>query len=145
MRLSEHRTVQAPRDRVWALVSDPREWHRFMDGLVLSEVLSDEVTGCGARWGLRIQVGAAALGGTVEVVEFVEPADLAWNAVTGITLRGRWRLRERAGGGTDVELRLNYQAPGGLAGLVADRVAAPAVRGRLRRSLRALQTVVETG
>ena len=94
MRIVERVRVEAPRAQVWELVSDPRRWPEFMDGLVVSEVLSEQVTGCGARWAIRFQVGAAALGGTVEVVEFHEPADLAWNGVTGISMRGRWRLRE---------------------------------------------------
>jgi len=143
MRVAERRRVQAPRALVWDLVTDPRRWPEFMDGLVVSEVVGDEATGLGARWAVRLQVGAAALGGTVEVVEFHPPGDLAWNGVTGIGMRGRWRLRERSAGVTDVELRLSYQAPGGLTGAIADRVAAPAVQRRLRRSLCGLAGLVE--
>ena len=142
MRIVERVRVEAPRAQVWELVSDPRRWPEFMDGLVVSEVLSEQVTGCGARWAIRFQVGAAALGGTVEVVEFHEPADLAWNGVTGISMRGRWRLRERTPGRTDVELRLAYQAPGGFVAAFADRLAAAVVQRRLRNSLRALREVL---
>ena len=39
---------------------------------------------------------------------------------TGIDHRGRWRLREEPDGRTRVELRLSYQAPGGVLGLVSD-------------------------
>lgn len=143
MRVQQRVTVAAPRERVWEVVSDPRRYRDFFDGLAVAEVLSDEPTGCGARWGIRLLVGAAALGGTVEVVEHEPPADLAWNAVTGIGLRGRWRLRERVPGRTEVTFRLAYQAPGGLSGLVADRVASPVVSRRLRTSLRRLREVVE--
>ena len=143
MRLQEQLRVAAPREEIWRLVSDPQHWPRFMDGLVVSEVLSEQPTGVGARWSIRIQVGAAALGGTVEVVEYQEPGDLAWNAVTGIGMRGRWRLRERVPGRTDVQLRLAYQAPGGFVAALADRVAAPAVQRRLRTSLRALADVAQ--
>ena len=143
MRLTEERRVRTPSEQVWEVVTDPRRWPEFMDGLVVSEVLSEQVTGEGARWAIRLQVGAAALGGTVEVVEFHAPGDLAWNSITGIGLRGRWRLRERTPGCTDLELRLSYQAPGGLAGALADRLAAPAVQRRLRRSLTSLQELLE--
>ncbi len=143
MRVEQRTTVRAPREQVWELVSDPRRYRDFMDGLVVAEVLSEQATGCGARWGVRLVVGAAALGGTVEVVEFHEPGDLAWNSVTGIGMRGRWRLRERTPGTTDVELRLSYQAPGGITGAIADRLAAPAVQRRLRRSLQALGELLE--
>ncbi|MCU1691612.1 MAG: cyclase/dehydrase [Frankiales bacterium] len=143
MRVEQKVVVAASREQVWELVSDPRRYHEFMDGLAVADVLSEQVTGCGARWAVRLVVGAAALGGTVEVVEFAPPGDIAWNAVTGISLRGRWRLRERVPGRTEVVFRLAYQAPGGLGGLVADRVAAPLVTRRMRRSLRTLKALVE--
>ena len=143
MRVESKRCLEASRDTVWQVVSDPRRYAEFMDGLVFAEVVGKEATGLGARWSIRLMVGAAALGGTVEVVEYDEPADLAWNGVTGIALRGRWRLRERGEGRTEVTYRLAYQAPGGLSGLIADRVAAPLVKRRLDRTLRQLAAVTE--
>ena len=41
------------------------------------------------------RVGAAEIGGLIEVVEWDEGRDLAWTSVLGIDQRGRWRLRER--------------------------------------------------
>ena len=76
--------------------------------------------GLGARFSLRMHVGSADVGGVVEVVEFREPGDLSWTNVTGIDHRGRWRLRERADGRTEVTLRLSYEAPGFL-GALSDR------------------------
>ena len=40
-----------------------------------------------------MRVGSAEVGGLIEVVEFSPDCDLAWNSVTGIDQRGRWRLR----------------------------------------------------
>lgn len=144
MRVSENRRIAADRATVWAWVCDPARYPDFMDGVSRWETQGDQVSGCGARWDVRLQVGAAPVGGLVEVVEFEEPGDLAWNSVTGVTMRGRWRLRERANGETEVGLRLAYQAPGGLMGVIADRVAAPIVRRSLKRSLRNLQMLVES-
>ena len=77
-----------------------------------------------------MRVGSAEVGGLVEVVEWDEPRDMAWNSVTGIDQRGRWRLRERAGAAArDVELRLSY----GVAGAGIARLARRAGR-RARRS-----------
>ena len=93
---------------------------------------------------MLMRVGSAEIGGTVEVVEWDEPSDLAWNSVTGIDQRGRWRLRERDLGRTDVELRLSYGVAGaGISGWVAEQVAAPTVRGHLRKSLQQLKRQVE--
>ena len=49
---------------------------------------------------------------------------MAWTSVTGIDQRGRWRLREQDDGTTKVTLRLAYQAPGGLLGMISDQVSA---------------------
>ena len=144
MRVSEKRRIAASRETVWAWVCDPARYPDFMDGVSRWAVIGDRASGCGARWDVRLQIGAAPVGGVVEVVEFEEPGDLAWISVTGVTMRGRWRLRERTPGETEVVLRLAYQAPGGLMGVIADRVAAPIVRRSLRRSLRNLQMLVES-
>jgi hypothetical protein len=64
--------------------------------------------------------------------------------VTGIDQRGRWRLRDAGEGQTRVELRLAYGVAGsGLWGWVAERIAAPTVRGHLRRTVRQLKRMVE--
>jgi len=69
---------------------------------------------------------------------------MAWTSVTGIDQRGRWRLRERPGGRTRVEFRLSYGVAGsGIFGAVAERVAAPIVRGHLERTVRQLKRQVE--
>ena len=44
-----------------------------------------------------MRVGAAEMGGLVEIVEFSEPLDMAWSSVTGVDQRGRWRLRKAGG------------------------------------------------
>ena len=93
---------------------------------------------------MLLRVGSAEVGGLIEVVEFTEPRDLAWTSVTGIDQRGRWRLRERPRRRTRVELRLSYGVAGaGLFGWIAERIAAPTVRGHLGASLRQLKRQVE--
>ena len=128
MRVSEKTRISADRETVWAWVRDPARYPQFMDGVSRWSVIGDQDTGCGARWDVKLMIGAAPVGGIVEVVEFDEPGDIAWNSVTGVTMRGRWRIRSRPNGLTEVDLRLAYQAPGGLIGLVADRVAQRWVR-----------------
>jgi uncharacterized membrane protein len=95
-----------------------------------------------------MRVGSAEIGGLIEVVEWVPDRELAWTSITGIDQRGRWRLRERPHDdgtvGTWVELRLTAGVAGsGLFGWLAERIAAPTVRGHLRRSLQQLKRQVE--
>ena len=88
---------------------------------------------------MRIHVGAAEVGGIVELVEYDPCKDVAWHSVTGIDQRGRLRLRERSPGETTVTFRITYQSPGGIWGIAADQVSGLAVRRNLRESLRALR------
>jgi uncharacterized membrane protein len=144
MRVAASIQVSAPASTVWTFVGDPSRYLHFMHGVTRWEVESEDPQGVGARYRMLMRVGSAEIGGLVEIVEWDENSDIAWNSVTGIDQRGRWRLRERELGRTDVELRLSYGVAGsGLFGWIAEQVAAPTVRGHLRRSLQQLKRQVE--
>src|SRR5271170_2846500 len=129
MRIGEQIDISAPPDAVWELVSNPSRQLEFMAGLTRWEVVGERQRGLGARYRTLNLVGSAEVGGLVEVVEYDERRDMAWTSVTGLDLRGRWRLRERAHGRTRVELRIAYGVAGaGIGGWIAEHVAAPTVR-----------------
>jgi uncharacterized membrane protein len=78
------------------------------------------------------------------VVEFDKARDLAWINVTGVTQRGRFRVRDAGPGLPIVTFRLAYHSDGGLLGLIADRIAARQVGRSLSESLKNLQRLVES-
>jgi uncharacterized membrane protein len=144
MRTSARTTVPAPIEAVWEIVSDPERVLTFMSGITRWEVDTEEPTGLGARYRMLMRVGSAEVGGLVEVVEWDPPHELAWTSVTGIDQRGRWRLREAPADKTLVEIRLSYGVAGsGLWGLIAERIASPAVTSHLRSSCRQLTRLAE--
>ncbi len=149
MRVGAEIDVNAPAEAIWAFVDDPSRYLHFMSGITRWEVVGEQASGKGARYRMLMHVGLAEVGGLVEVVEHDPARDMAWVSVVGIDQRGRWRLREKARGPsgppiTKVELRLAYGVAGsGLFGWLADHVAAPTVRGHLRRSLQQLKRQVE--
>jgi uncharacterized membrane protein len=144
MRINESIDVGAPPEAVWAVISDPARYLEFMAGVTRWEVASERPTGLGARYRMLLLVGAAEIGGLIEVVEWSESRDMAWTSVTGVDQRGRWRLRSRPGNRTRVELRLAYGVAGsGIFGWIAEHVAARPVGDHLRRSLRQLKRLVE--
>jgi uncharacterized membrane protein len=144
MRINGDIEVAAPIDLVWSIVTDPERVLSFMSGVTRWEVVGPEPTGLGARYQSLLRVGAAEVGGLIEVVEWLPPSECAWTSVTGVDQRGRWRLRERPHNRTRVELRLAYGVAGaGLTGWVAERVAAPTVSGHVRRTLRQLKRMAE--
>jgi uncharacterized membrane protein len=144
MRIGADKLLPAPIEDIWSIVTDPERVLSYMSGVTRWEVAGEVRTGLGARYRMLFRIGAAELGGLVEVVEFDDPCDYAWTSVTGLDHRGRWRLREAAGGRTRVELRLAYVVAGaGLSGWLAERVAAPNVAGHVRRTLQQLEQLVE--
>ncbi len=148
MRVACQIDISAPPELVWEFIDGPEKYLHFMHGVTRWEVEGEQRTGCGARYRMLMRVGSAEVGGLIEVVEYAEPTDLAWVSVTGVDQRGRWRLRERQRPTgtpvTRVELRLAYGVAGsGVSGWIAEQIAAPSVRGHLRRSLWQLKRQVE--
>lgn len=149
MRIAECIDIKAPRELVWAQISDPTQYLHFMHGVTRWEVQGDRAQDVGARYRMLIRVGSAEIGGLIEVTEWVEPTDIAWTSVTGLDQRGRWRLRPAPGsagrrGMTRVELRMQYGVAGaGIFGWLSEHIAAPTVRGHIRKSLQQLKRRVE--
>lgn len=143
MRVQRRCIVNADRDTVWRVVSDPDRYPEFMTSLERWEVQTEGPVRVGARYTVHWKIGSVPIGGVVEVVEFDPGRDLAWLGLTGVTLRGRFRLREAADHRTKVEYRMAYEAPGGILGLIADRVAARQVGRNMSSTLKNLKTLVE--
>ena len=144
MRVGSSVIVDAPIEPVWAIVSDPERVLSFMSGVTRWEFAGPARDGLGARYRMLLRVGAAEVGGLIEIVEWSAPSEFAWTSVTGVDQRGRWRLREQPDGRTRAELRLTYGVVGsGFSGWVAERVAAPTVSGHVRRTLSQLRRLAE--
>jgi uncharacterized membrane protein len=144
MRVTAKAHVAAPIDRVWSIVTDPERMLSFMSGVTRWEAVNGREPGLGARYRVLMRIGAAEVGGLIEIVEWAEPCDVAWTSLFGVDQRGRWRLRETTGGRTRVELRLAYGvAGGGIPGWVAERFAAPIVSSHMRRTMQQLRRLVE--
>ncbi|EHI10893.1 SRPBCC family protein [Mycolicibacterium thermoresistibile] len=143
MRVERRCIVDADRDAVWRVVSDPDRYPQFMTSLERWEVQSEGPVRVGSRYTVHWKIGSVPIGGVVEVVEFDPGRDLAWLGLTGVTLRGRFRLRDAGDHRTRVVFRMAYEAPGGILGLIADRVAARQVGRNMSSTLRTLKELVE--
>jgi uncharacterized membrane protein len=144
MRVAESLVIDAPAQLVWEQVADPERALHFMSGVTRWEVSGSQRSGLGARYRMLMRVGSAEIGGLIEVVEFSPGCDMAWTSVTGIDQRGRWRLRGVGKNRTRTEFRLQYGVAGsGILGWLAEQLAAPIVRGHVRRTLQHLKRAVE--
>jgi uncharacterized membrane protein len=143
MRLQRRVEIDADRDAIWKRVSDPASYPDFMANLERWDEVTEGPARVGSRFTGHWKIGSVPVGGVIEVVEFDEARDLAWIGITGVTQRGRFRLRDCANGRTQVSFRMAYEAPGGLLGLVADWVSARQVDRTMAETLENLRRLVE--
>ncbi|MDP7703937.1 SRPBCC family protein [Mycobacterium sp. TY815] len=143
MRVERRIVVNADRDTVWKVLSDPDRYPSFLAHLERWETLTEGPVRVGARYTVLWKIGSIPVGGIAEVVELDTARDLAWINITGVTQRGRFRLRDAGPGRTAVTFRLAYNSEGGLLGLIADRVASRWVGRSLAESLKNLRRLVE--
>ena len=115
MRLDESISISAPRRLVWSYLTNPGNYLDFMDGLTRWEGQDGGEMGPGARFRMLLRIGSAEVGGLIEIVEWDPPGDFAWNSVTGIDQRGRWRLQHQRGTGNLAALLPPSSAFGSLA------------------------------
>ena len=144
MRVERRCVIDADRDTVWKVVSDPDCYPEFMASLERWEPASGGSIEKGARYTVHWKIGSVPIGGVVEVSEFDPSRDLAWTGISGVSLRGRFRIRDNGDGRTKVVFRLAYESAGNLLGLIADRVAARQVRRNMTETLKNLKRMVES-
>lgn len=144
MRVERRITLNADPDTVWKVLEDPDGYPALLPHLQRWEPVTKGPPGVGSRYTVMWEIGAIPVGGTVEVVEFDTARDLAWISITGVTQRGRFRLRAAGSGRTTVTFRLAYHSDGGILGLIADRIASRQVGRSLAESLINLQHLVES-
>ena len=116
-----------------------------MSGITRWEVVGSKRSGLGARYRMLLRVGSAEVGGLIEVVEF----SARRRPRVDVDHRRRPARPLAAAAGNDgrstvTTLRLSYGVAGsGISGWLAEHIAAPSVRGHLRRSLQQLKRQVE--
>ena len=144
MRVERRSTLNADRDTVWKVLGDPNCYPSLLPHLQRWEAITEGPPRVGSRYTVLWKIGSIPVGGVVEVVELDAARDLAWISITGVTQRGRFRLRDAGPGRTIVTFRLAYHSDGGLLGLIADRIAARQVGRSLSESLTNLRRLVQS-
>ena len=119
MRLQKQAIVNASPADVWEAMSDPATLGRFSERLQVEPMTGTDQPGLGARYRVLLRVGAAPVGGNVEVIAYQPERELQWTTVTGVDHRLRLRLRAMGDGRTRVTLRFAYDSPG-VFGTLAD-------------------------
>jgi ribosome-associated toxin RatA of RatAB toxin-antitoxin module len=141
MKVSRSILIDESPDDVFSLVSDPKRYPEFFQGVTRWKPLSDDV-GVGARFRVLMQVGAIEAGGVVRVCEWEDPTTIAWESESGVRQRGRWQTAEE-GSKTLLRLEVEYSLSGGPAGWLVERMTSRIVGRHAWATLLAARRILE--
>jgi uncharacterized membrane protein len=137
-------TIDADQGELYRLWRNVEGLPRFMPQLEQVSSLDERRW----RWVAKAP-GGASIAGEAEIIEEEEPWLIAWRALPDQVQTwstGRVELRPAPGGrGTEVRVRLEYQAPAGGLGRLVTSVAAQAPAQQAGDSLRRLKMWLEAG
>jgi len=140
-------TIDAPPERVWGVVMDPRRLHEWVS---IHKSVDDVPPGplCeGSTFRQVLGLGGRRIGVRWTVCDVDEPRCAVWDGAgpAGSRARIEYQLRPD-GGGTRFRYRNRFRPPGGVLGRIAARViSARLMRREARRSLNRLKALVEPG
>ena len=136
-------TVGRPREEVWRYVRDLQNFPRWA-----SHVESVVASGDGrSHWTVRGPAGSR-LEWDTEIEAEVEGERISWQTLPGADVRnaGNLILKDAPGGrGTEVHLRMAYDAPGGALGAALARLFGEEPDSDARHDLRRLKQLLELG
>jgi acyl-CoA synthetase (AMP-forming)/AMP-acid ligase II/carbon monoxide dehydrogenase subunit G len=144
MRFKDQIEINATAEEVWERVADPTAIGRAMGpGMTVQPEEPERPAEIGARYRILLSVGAALVGGQVEITEFEPAREFAWVAFTGVSHRFRLRIRPH-GRRSVLTLRFAYDAPG-ILGSLADFAALPRIRSLMEGGMQAIKHSIEEG
>lgn len=142
-RLAARTEIARPPAEVFAWVADHRNVTGVLDGVERWEPIGPLPYGVGARFTVRVTAAGLRLDTLLVLDRWDEPRAIGWHSLSGpVRQTGGWRFTARRAG-TQVDLDIAYEPPGGaLGGLVAGRVEG-VVRQRLQEALERMRYALE--
>ncbi len=129
--------VGASVEAVFGLVADYQSAVEVIDGLESLSPVGSVTAGEGATFDAVMHVGPKTVSVQVEIVGYVENETITWASTGGDNRAVSFFLREQSGD-TDVRLKVSYEGPEGLSGILLAPIVEDMVRSKARETLEAL-------
>ena len=135
--------IAAPVEAVFAYVDDHKNTTKYMQGLTRWKPTTDKVHGKDAEFEVVMKAGPMDLGSVVHITDWKENATIAWKSISGFKQTGKWAFKKKGESACEATLDMEYDLGGGIAGRMVGKVAEPAVRHNLTKSVEALKETTE--
>ena len=124
-------------------VADYRNVPRVMKGISQWRPVGGQAEGAGARYQVELGELPVPLRARLVIVEWKRPQAIAWATESSpVSNRGRWTFHPHQGG-TEVELAVTYQPPGGGVGNIVAMGIEGIVRNRILAALDRMKEELE--
>jgi ribosome-associated toxin RatA of RatAB toxin-antitoxin module len=142
LRLERSIDIDRSAEDVFALISDPARFPEFFAGITKWDLVSEDSRGLGAEFRVLMQVGSIEAGGLIRVTDWQEPRTIAWRSQRGVHHHGRWTVKAREDGSSEVTLELAYDLSGGVVGRLVERIVGRMIGGNMSATLLAARRIV---
>ena len=112
--------IEAPRERVFAMATDPAQQSQWTTFLQQVEVTAGDGKSVGTRDRCLMKVGPRAQEMEAEWTEYRENEAFARRATSGMDIQGRMTFTPLGEGSTRVDWTIEYTPPMGALGLLVD-------------------------
>ena len=136
-------TVNKPIDEAYSFWKDPTNFSRFMDQIDSVQIIS----GGRSHWKAKGPAGMS-VEWDAEIITDRPNELISWQSVDGAEIRntGTVKFRNAAGGrGTEVELEMEFQPPGGVIGEKVAKLLEVIPKTQLKNDLRRFKQLMEIG
>ncbi len=118
--------IDRPRERVFDYIDGYQNVPEYLLGVTRFEPTTEKTSGLGAKFAVSMDVGPKTLKSVVECTDYVENELIELKAVEGFDANTTWRFADADGGsGTELDVEINYNLPGGMAGKLLGKVVGP--------------------
>lgn len=137
-------TVKVPPEKAFDYFADYRHVPSILDGVTKWEPLGAKTRGVGALYTVEMKAIGFPLGNVLRLERWRRPDEIGWKSVSGLIKQEGGFTFTKVKQGVRIELRIAYEPPAAVVGmLVAQRVDGM-VRRRLENALDRVQETLES-
>ncbi|BCM65794.1 MULTISPECIES: SRPBCC family protein [Streptomyces] len=135
-------TCDAPLDVTFAYLDDYRNVLEYMHGMTSYRPVGELDHGLGAMYESTIKLGPSTQKSTIRNVCWEKNARVSYESVSGMRSTTSFVFRELPGQRSEVEVRIGFSLPGGIAGRALEKTLEPFIAAAAKNTAANISRVV---